>query len=101
MSIENVGDIKSMGQLDIIQRLYNIILEEDYSAQKKACEKESEELYKWLDILEKYTKDDKKFQSIFNEYDIADGLYQAAANEYFFREGFLRGARLMKEILGD
>ena len=85
---------------DIIQKLCDLIRDEDGSVKNKPYEKEWEESNKWLDILEKYMGDDKKFRDIFFNYDMAEGLLYSAMNDYYYRQGFLCGARLALEICG-
>ena len=83
-----------------IQKLYDILSEEDCSVENKPYKKECDELHKCYEELEKFIKKDKKLYKAFFEYDMADGLYQGATNDYYFREGFLCGARLALEICG-
>lgn len=88
-----------MSQSKIIQSLRDAV-DDKILYEDKEYEKRSNEVSKWLELLDKYLKGDDKLSQVFYKYDMAEGLQEAREQDIFFREGFLCGARLMLEICG-
>ena len=88
-----------MSQWKIIKQLCELV-DDKTIVEDEEYKKQREEEFKWLDLLEKYLKEDKKLNSIFYNYDNACGLREGIEQDIYFREGFLCGARLIMEIFG-